>query len=89
MVWYLHETESSGRWGGFKLETNLPILSGIPQGSILGPILFLIYINDLEEGITGKISKFAGDTKLFRKIKGNGDKQQLQDDIDQLTKKGS
>ena len=59
-----------------------PALSGMPQGSVLGPILFLVYINDLEEGVTGNILKFADDTKLFRKTKENGDKQKLQDDID-------
>ena len=42
----------------------------------------------MEEGVTltSNILKFADDTKLFRKIKGNGDKQQLQDDIDKLIK---
>ena len=47
----------------------------MPQGSVLGPILFLVYINDLEEGVTGKILKFADDTKLFRKTKDIGDKK--------------
>ena len=51
------------------------VLSRMPQGSVLGPILCLVNINDLEEGVTGSILKFADDTKLFRKTKKIGDKK--------------
>ena len=51
------------------------VLSGVPQGYVLGHILFLVYVNDLAEGVTGKILTFADDTKLFRKTKEIGDKK--------------
>ena len=60
------------------------VLSGVPQGSVLRPILFLVYINGLEEGVIGSILKFADDTKLFKKTKEIGDKKKLQDGIDKL-----
>ena len=57
------------------------VLSGVPQGSVLGSILFLVYINDLEEWVTDKTLKFADKTKLFRKPKEIGHNKKLQDDI--------
>ena len=61
-------------------------MSGVPQGSVLGPILFLIYINDLEDDISSKVLKFADDIKVFRKVTNDTDKQSLQDDLEKLVK---
>ena len=47
----------------------LPIESGVPQGSVLGPLLFLVYINDLERNIKSNIKFFADDTMLFSLVK--------------------
>ena len=62
------------------------VLSGVPQGSVLGHILFLIYMNDLEDDISSKVLKFADGTKVFRKITNVTDKQSLQNDLDKLVK---
>jgi len=49
------------------------VLSGIPQGSLLGPLLFLIFITDLEDDIKSVVLKFADDTKIFRKVTNTAD----------------
>ena len=62
------------------------VLSGVPQGSVLGPMLILIYINDLEDDISSNVLRFADDTKVFRKVTNVTGKQSLHDDIDKLVK---
>ena len=56
--------------------------SGIPQGSVLGSLLFLIYINDLDDTVGSNILKFADDTNFFRKVRSGQDSQVLQDAFD-------
>jgi len=60
------------------------VSSGIPQGSVLGPILFIIYINDLPQSIDSDSKIFADDTKVYRNIDSSDDRTKLQNDINSL-----
>ena len=61
------------------------VISGIPQGSVLGPLLFLMFIDDLDDGLTSRILKFADDSKIFRVVNGPEDRNALQEDLRRLS----
>ena len=60
------------------------VTSGVPQGTVLGPLLFLLYINDIEEGLSSKMRLFADDSAVYRKIDSMADAQELQRDLFKL-----
>ena len=57
------------------------VLSGVPQGSVPGPLLFNIYVNEMPNCVNSPILQFADDVKMFQAIGGPADFQQLQADI--------
>jgi hypothetical protein len=60
------------------------VTSGVPQGSVLGPLLFVIFVNDLPNAVTSCIQLFADDAKLFRCIRTPEDQAHLQEDLDRM-----
>ena len=61
-----------------------PVLSGVPQGTVPGPLLFSLYMNDISTDIDSEIRLFADDCVCYREIKNTEGTLKLQKDIDQL-----
>ena len=62
----------------------IPVISGVPQGSVLGPCLFVIYVNDIDDAVSSKILKFTDDTKITASIYSVKVRNILQIDLTRL-----
>ena len=62
------------------------VLSGVPQESVLGPVLFIVFIDDIDEGIRSTVFQFADDTKLVSRVGSEEDRERLRQDLIELFK---
>jgi Reverse transcriptase (RNA-dependent DNA polymerase)/Endonuclease-reverse transcriptase len=81
---YLNHREQRVVMEGVLSET-VQVTSGVPQGSVLGPLLFILYINDITDDIESGIGLYADDCALFREINKSSDAEKLQSDLNKIT----
>ena len=62
------------------------MLSGVSQGSVLGPVLFIVFIDDIDEGICSTVLKFTDDLKLVARVGSEEDRERLRQDLIEFVK---
>ena len=73
---------------GGESSTDVPVLSGVPQGSVLGPLLFLVYIDDVSDTLLADgstLNLYADDMLLYKPVRSPQDFRDLQSDIDRIS----
>ena len=85
LISYREEAVCGHKW---KQSTWADVISSIPQCNVLGPILFVIYVNDLPDVLKGCVKMFADDIKVFTHIRDQKDSEILQKDLDSFRASG-
>ena len=82
--WLTEHSQSVVVDGASSIFLSVSVLSGVPQGTVLGTLMFLLYINDITDRVTSTLHLFADDCLLYQKIQSLQDSILLQKDLDLL-----
>ena len=88
VIFYIKKRKQSVVVDG-KQSSLIDVVSGVPQGTVLGPLLFLLHINDLPSVVSSKVRLFADDCLIYRNIKNKEDQIALQKDLNLLENWGN